>query len=501
MQAKAVAMTADGMLAYGYGQGVGSPANDKGWYGKVKRSGYNCKSFGAGGGFAVTRGLVNNFGPSPSLSNITLSSTPSTFATSPGTVQDSLICVCTPPASSFGALPNGLTVQFTDGSAGQPTAWLWDFGDGGSSSVQHPSHTYGSAGTYTVCLTVTNACGTNMQCVPVTVCSPTGFLSVGPNQAVCAGASATFTASPGFSAYLWTTGATTGSITVSAAGTYGVTATDAGGCASTASVTLTVNPLPGVTVSASNGGNICFGASTVTLTATGGLSGYAWSGGGSANTKVVSTSGTYTVTVTDANGCTATGSYVVTDVSSCRAPSVMGVGTVTANSAFLNWDAVPCAASYTIQYRKVPVLNWTTVTSTTNSKLITGLQANKAYHWRVSTTCTGGGGTSAYSPIGTFTTPTNKMGDLDSVAAVMVAPVVYPNPNDGSFMLEYVADGDGPVQICALDLYGKLVYCVDRDGQAGENVWEMDMGDLAKGVYLLRIVSEMRVAHLRLVVE
>ena len=49
-----------------------------------------------------------------------------------------------------------LSVQFTDESSNSPTSWLWEFGDGGTSSLQHPEHTYTSPGVYTVRLTVTN---------------------------------------------------------------------------------------------------------------------------------------------------------------------------------------------------------------------------------------------------------------------------------------------------------------------------------------------------------
>ena len=52
-----------------------------------------------------------------------------------------------------------LTVTFTDRSTGDPTAWNWDFGDGTDSTDQNPVHTYTSAGTYTVTLTVSNADG------------------------------------------------------------------------------------------------------------------------------------------------------------------------------------------------------------------------------------------------------------------------------------------------------------------------------------------------------
>ena len=58
-----------------------------------------------------------------------------------------------------GTLP--LPVQFVDSSTNTPTTWLWSFGDGGSSTLQNPSHTYTTAGTYTVTLTATNAAGSN----------------------------------------------------------------------------------------------------------------------------------------------------------------------------------------------------------------------------------------------------------------------------------------------------------------------------------------------------
>lgn len=59
----------------------------------------------------------------------------------------------------------GATINFTDASTLTPTSWMWDFGDGGTSTLQNPSYVYSVAGTYTVTLTATNAngCGTTMQ--------------------------------------------------------------------------------------------------------------------------------------------------------------------------------------------------------------------------------------------------------------------------------------------------------------------------------------------------
>jgi len=85
-----------------------------------------------------------------------------------------------PPNPNFTGTPltgtTPLTVQFTDISTGTPTSWAWSFGDGSSlSTVQNPSHTYSSAGTYTVMLTSTNNGGSSSV-------TKTGYIVVTPGQ-------------------------------------------------------------------------------------------------------------------------------------------------------------------------------------------------------------------------------------------------------------------------------------------------------------------------------
>jgi uncharacterized protein (TIGR02145 family) len=66
----------------------------------------------------------------------------------------------------------GANVQFTDLSTNNPTSWSWDFGDGNTSSEENPSHTYSSAGTYTVELTVENDYGSDTK-------TKTDYITVG----------------------------------------------------------------------------------------------------------------------------------------------------------------------------------------------------------------------------------------------------------------------------------------------------------------------------------
>jgi vibriolysin len=71
------------------------------------------------------------------------------------------IIMCGPSIAGFSAFPTyggvPLTVNFTDQSEAA-SSWLWDFGDGQTSTAQNPSHTYTAIGVYTVTLTVTNKC-------------------------------------------------------------------------------------------------------------------------------------------------------------------------------------------------------------------------------------------------------------------------------------------------------------------------------------------------------
>jgi PKD repeat protein/N-acetylneuraminic acid mutarotase len=84
------------------------------------------------------------------------------------------------PSADFTAAPlsgpSPLTVTFTDTSSGPITAWLWDFGDAVTSTVQNPSHVYSAAGAYTVSLLVSGPGGSDLLVRPgyITVTPPAG---------------------------------------------------------------------------------------------------------------------------------------------------------------------------------------------------------------------------------------------------------------------------------------------------------------------------------------
>ncbi|MFT5024837.1 MAG: PKD repeat protein [Glaciecola sp.] len=188
--------------------------------------------------------------------------------------------------------------------------WFWDFDDGATYSGPGPIHSYLSAGTYNVVLTVSDADGcTDVDSVSVLVHPGIPDLNISPGDTIaCEGQTITFTAPSGFT-YLWTNGATTASIDVTMTGSYGVTLTDGNNCTRDLDpVTLDFYPLPDAIIS---GNPIICDAGCTVLTAPfqSGYT-YVWTDGTgvistSANISVCSGSinNPYQVEVTDANGC------------------------------------------------------------------------------------------------------------------------------------------------------------------------------------------------------
>ncbi|MES2567060.1 MAG: gliding motility-associated C-terminal domain-containing protein [Bacteroidota bacterium] len=165
----------------------------------------------------------------------------------------------------------------------------------------------GSNTTYTV--TGTNAFGcTDTKTTSVTV-NPLPSITTTPSpSAICIGSSSNLTAA-GATTYMWNPGSLSGSVvTVSPVSTtqYTVTGTNSNGCVNTQTVTLTVNSLPIVTASVSPT-TMCAGA-TATLSAMGGTA-YTWNPGAATTQTVIvspASSTLYTVTATNASGCTNT---------------------------------------------------------------------------------------------------------------------------------------------------------------------------------------------------
>ncbi len=229
----------------------------------------------------------------------------------------------TPTASNDGPKCTGNTLCL---NATGGVSYNWSGPLGFSSNQQNPcitTATVSNSGTYTVTVTDANSCSNTTTTTLTVWALPTPTAS--NNSPKCVGATVNLT-SGGGTGYQWAgpDGFTSNlqnpvltNVSSANGGTYTVTVTNANGCTNTTTTIVTINPLP--TPIANNNGPKCTGVN-VSLSASGGES-YNWSGPGTfsstlQNPVLINTTsamtGTYAVTVTDANGCSASATTNVT---------------------------------------------------------------------------------------------------------------------------------------------------------------------------------------------
>ncbi len=271
---------------------------------------------------------VYSWSPSTGLSNSTVSKpTASPTSTTTYTVTETnpttgcsksnsvTVTVNASPAASIN-VPSPLCGSGTLTASGGGT-YLWN---NGTTNATLP---VSASGTYAVTVTAGGCKATASSNVTVNT-PPTASISV--PSLICG--SGTLTASGG-AQYLWNDGSTNSTLVVSTSGTYAVTVTAGTGCTASTSKSVTVNTPPTASISVPS--PIC---GSGTLTANGGGS-YLWSNGTTNSTLGVTASGTYALTVTDGNGCTASASQNVT-VNTPPSPSISSATICAGNSTILD---------------------------------------------------------------------------------------------------------------------------------------------------------------------
>jgi hypothetical protein len=169
--------------------------------------------------------------------------------------------------------------------------------------------TVSTTGNYSVAVTMNNGCASpasDAVAVQVLETLPKPVVEASGPLSFCAGGSVTLSAPAGLAGYLWSSGQTTRTITVSTSGQFSVKITSGCGSPSSDAVTVAVHPLPPKPVIIVNGSTtICDGGSVV-LEAPTGFTAYQWSTGATTRKITVTTSGTFTVQVTNNQGCKVT---------------------------------------------------------------------------------------------------------------------------------------------------------------------------------------------------
>jgi PKD repeat protein len=269
-----------------------------------------------------------------------------------------------PTNGNFNFAANGLTVNFT-ATGNNVTEYFWDFGDGNTSNLSNPVHTYSVGGNYEVILTLSNNCG-DAQRVRTVVLQPppvAGFTA--QNTTGCAPLTVNFTntSTGNANSYLWqlpggtpsTSTLANPTVVYNAPGTYNVTltATNAGGSnTETQAQFVSVNSGPTAAFTAqTNGLSVNFTNNSTNATA------YSWNFGNNTSSNnlnpvaTYSTAGTYTVTLTASSACgmqtatqtvqivqAPTANFSVSTTTGCGPLTVQFNNTSTGSPTAFNWQ-------------------------------------------------------------------------------------------------------------------------------------------------------------------
>lgn len=354
-----------------------------------------------------------------------------------------------------------------------PYTYLWSTG-----SAQQQLFNLGR-GTYTATITDANGCQATVNSVVDSLPVLNVFSTV--TAETCPGSgdgNIAIAVNSGVSPYTftWSNGFNTQNASGLLSGAYSITITDASGCVNVQN--LTVQPASPLVLNGSVLAIVCgskFGQASVV--ATGGVAPYSylWNTGDSVANPFVVFEDTYTVTVTDANGCQQNTSVFVPfsngpTLSAYTTPDTLNIGNGTATVVPVNGTA-----PFTYQWS-----NGQTTATATNLAAGTYL-----------VTVTDGDGCDAVDTIAInlFT----SLSEVLSEANINM----WPNPTSGKFVINFHGIA-GVATITVFDALGKLVISQENDILAQPSV-EMDMANFAVGVYVVRINHEGSTLNYRLV--
>ncbi|MEI6816517.1 MAG: HYR domain-containing protein [Bacteroidota bacterium] len=360
--------------------------------------------------------------------------------------------------------------------------------------------TVNTAGTYIVTVTDNNHCSatatktiTRNAPISTTITSPGVF---------CQGTQSTLGVSSTFSQYHWSNSQNNPTIIISTNGTYSVTVTTAEGCTGTASRTVTFLATPIGTIVAGSILNYC-NSDSVSLYVTQNFSSYIWNNGDHARFTYITVPGTYTVTYTSSNGCTASTSITKTRL--CEEATNFLTTGITKTTAVANWTPPSCSSNgYWLTLNQLTP-SWSQVlnvfiqpnTHFTFSSLIPGTQ----YEWLLGTVCHIDLETHTFGADNRHNFTTLNARETGENGLLQSNFNIFPNPANNNVNVTFSTDKSEPFNVRMTDVTGRVVLDVNSISAEGDNQYELDLSSIAKGIYIVSLSKADGVLQTKLVVQ
>lgn len=211
--------------------------------------------------------------------------------------------------------------------------------------------------------------------------------------------------------------------------------------------------------------------------------------------------GTYTVTMSSVNSCVITRTVTVAKGSPNMPVTGVRADQVRCDGMDVTWDSYIDSDTYELSYRQTaPSLGLFQGPFEIfgNYATVSGLSQNATYEVRVRAMCS----TGSYSPEG-IRTDINTISCTKEVSGAFTKAntALYPNPTTGSFTVKFTASGNEVASANVIDVTGKVVASQRVNTVAGENIIEMNITDLAAGIYNLQLVTSGGVEVVKIIKE
>jgi uncharacterized delta-60 repeat protein len=433
--------------------------------------------------------------------------------------------------------------------------WLTKYNGTGNNSDQAVAVSVDNAGNVYIA-GMSKGLGTNEDFETIKYCQLTA--NAGADVTICNGAGTTLTASAlGAASYAWLPNDGTLSSVTSATPlanpttttTYYVAITNVNGCVDLDSVVVTVVPLPSPSITADGPTTFCIGDSVTLTSSTSDQYQWSTSVNDTLSAITVMTSGTYSVVVTDANGCSATSSQAVTVMSlpsvdagmndstclstnvnlmaSGGATYVWHPGTTLSDSTIagpiagpvvsttytvIGTSATGCVNSDTVRITILGNPALPTITKSHDTLFCPAIYAS--YQWYLGGSPIAGSTSPTHvyitngnyhvevtNVLGCFTVstifPVNDVGisEVDLASALNV----YPNPTSDDLMIEMDLAYMGKVKINLVNITGQQVYLEEIGQRNGIYKKQISLKENAKGIYYLQVITESGVINKKII--
>ena len=350
-----------------------------------------------------------------------------------------------------------------------PYIYSWSNNTNGSSNNNL------AAGTYTVTVADANACTVTAVSTILNTAGPSVAVNSTCDSIYGGMVTAVSTGGTGALTYNWSTGASGQNITNLPDGSYVLTVTDAVGCNTITSVTINCaqsNPCAGKISTAVVSGCSCTNEGFISIAVIGGLAPYIYSWSNGANGFAVKnlSNGTYTVTVTDVNGCTATESVII----SCSSSS-----TLNASTSVACYDSSK-AAAIANPSGGIPPFTYQWSNGSTNQA------ASNLSNGVYTVTITDVTGNTA-----TATALVNCVGlylGVNSGGSAQTSVKIYPNPSNNAATIDLVLNEKGNVSLFIYDVLGnKVADLMSGFQQSGTYQLPINTQDYSAGLYFVHL--------------